>query len=159
MPRKTDFCSKWLLKFDNTGRVCSRWLTKGKTSNSFRCTACNTDDLSCANGGWRDVKKHFDRPKHIQCMKDVFGSIPLVTSSRPSSAVSSNENDCSTHTATSSTSINKTKIPFLSIQNDQRSLTHEDSKCSSLLFFFMEFCFITYIVCKKIKIYHNMIDN
>ncbi|CAF3473377.1 unnamed protein product, partial [Rotaria sp. Silwood2] len=28
MPRKTDFCSKWLLKFDNTGKVCSRWLAK-----------------------------------------------------------------------------------------------------------------------------------
>ncbi|CAF0912649.1 unnamed protein product [Adineta steineri] len=57
MPRPTDFCSKWLLKFDKTGKVCSRWLIKGKTSNSFRCTACNTDDLSCANGGWSDVKK------------------------------------------------------------------------------------------------------
>ncbi|CAF1602250.1 unnamed protein product [Rotaria sp. Silwood1] len=126
MPRKTDFCSKWLLKFDNTGRVCSRWLAKGKTSSSFRCIVCNTDDLSCANGGWRDVKKHFDRPKHIQCMKDVFGSIPLVASSHPSSSFSSNTNDGSVCTTTSSTSVNETRIPVVSIQNDQRSLTHED---------------------------------
>ena len=126
MPRKTDFCSKWLLKFDNTGKVCSRWLIKGKTSNSFRCTVCNTDDLSCANGGWCDVQKHFDRPKHIQCMKDVFSSIPLVASS----SFSSNTDDGSTCTTTSSTSVNETRIPFISIQNHQRSFTHEDSKYS-----------------------------
>ena len=130
MPRKTVFCSKWLLKFDNTGKVCSRWLTKGKTSNSFRCIVCNTDDLSCANGGWYDLKKHFDRPKHIQCMKDVFGSIPLVASSHPSSSSSSNTNDSSICTPTSSTSVNEARAPCVSIQNDQRLLSHEDSKFS-----------------------------
>ncbi len=130
MPRNTDFCSKWLLKFDNTGRVCSRWLTKGKTSNSFRCIVCNSDDLSCANGGWTDVKKHFDRPKHIQCMKDVFDSIPLVASSHTSSSFSNTTNDGGACTTTSATSVNATRNPFLSIQNDQRSLSHEDSKFS-----------------------------
>ncbi|CAF4237449.1 unnamed protein product, partial [Rotaria magnacalcarata] len=123
MPRKIDFCSKWLLKFDNTDRVCSRWLTKGKTSNSFRCIVCNTDDLSCGNGGWYDLKKHFDLPKHIQCMKDVFGSIPLVVSPHPSASLSSNTNDDSVCTTASSTSVNQTRISFVNIYNDQRSLT------------------------------------
>ena len=78
MPKNTVFRSNWLLKLDNTGRVCSRWLTKGKTTSSFKCIVCKTDDLSCANGGWSDIKKHYERPKHIQCMKDVFGSVPLI---------------------------------------------------------------------------------
>ncbi|CAM4827363.1 unnamed protein product [Rotaria magnacalcarata] len=127
MPRKIDFCSKWLLKVDNTDRVCSRWLTKGKTSNSFRCIVCNTDDLSCGNGGWYDLKKHFDLPKHIQCMKDVFGSIPLVVSPHPSASLSSNTNDDSVCTTASSTSVNQTRISFVNIYNDQRSLTRVKS--------------------------------
>ncbi len=130
MPRKTDFSSKWLLNFDNTGKTCSRWLAKGKTSNSFRCIVCNADDLSCANGGWCDVTKHFNRPKHIQHMKDVFGSIPLVASSHSSSSFSNNTNGGSVCSTTSLTTANETRIPFVSIQNDQRSLIHEDSKYS-----------------------------
>ena len=46
-------------------------------------------------------------------MKDVFGSIPLVASSHPSSI-----------------SVNEARAPFVSIQNDQRLLSHEDSKFS-----------------------------
>jgi hypothetical protein len=81
------------MKLDNTNKVCSRWLTKGKTTNSFRCIVCNTSDLSCANGGWSDLKRHFDRPKHIQRMKDVFGSVLLVPSGQSSSCSSNNNND------------------------------------------------------------------
>ena len=95
MPKSTGFCSKWLLRSNNTNRPCSRWLTKGKIANSFRCIVCNKDDLSCANGGWIDIKRHFSRPKHIQCMKDVFGSVSLVASGNPSSAASLNSFDAS----------------------------------------------------------------
>ena len=56
MPRKTNFSSVWLYKFDNTDRVCSRWLSKGKTLNSFGCIVCNTADLRCVNEGWPDVE-------------------------------------------------------------------------------------------------------
>ena len=84
MPKNTGFCSKWLLRLDNTNRVCSRWLIKGKTVNSFLCIVYNTDGLSCANGGWSDIKKHCGRPKHIQYMKDLFGTISLVASGDPS---------------------------------------------------------------------------
>ncbi len=59
MLNKTNFCSKWLVKLVITGKLCSWWLIKGKTPNSFRCIVCNTDDLSCANGGWIDIKKAF----------------------------------------------------------------------------------------------------
>ena len=88
MPKNTAFRTSWLLKLDNTGRVCSRWLTKGKTTHSFKCIVCKTDNLSCANGGWTDIKKHSDRPKHIQRMKDVFSSVSLVASGHPSSSTS-----------------------------------------------------------------------
>jgi hypothetical protein len=63
-------------------------------------------------------------------MKDVFGSIPLVASSHPSSSSSSNTNDGSICTPTSSTSVNEARAPCVSIQNDQRLLSHEDSKFS-----------------------------
>ena len=129
MPKSTDFCSKWLIKLDNSKRVCSRWLTKGKTANSFRCIVCNTEDLSCANGGWSDIKKHFDRPKHIQRMKDAFGSIPLFVPGHSSSSTSSNNtNDDCVCLATTSTEINTIRYPFVTIQNDQRALTHDESK-------------------------------
>jgi hypothetical protein len=137
MPSKTNFSSKWLVKLDNTGKLCSRWLTKGKTSNSFRCIVCNTDDLSCANGGWIDIKKHFDRPKHIQSMRDVFNSISLIApASNSSSSTSTDPKDNNTHTTTSSTGINITKTPFVSIQNHQKALTHEESKSSQLSFLY-----------------------
>jgi len=133
MPKKTNFCSKWLLKSDNTSKLCSRWLTKGKTTNSFRCIVCNTDDLSCANGGWIAIKRHFDRPKHIQCMKDVFGSISLIASTgNSSSSTPKDSNGSNTHTTTLSTDINTTKTPFVSIQAHPRALTHEESNSSQL---------------------------
>jgi len=74
-----------------------------------------------------DVKKHFERPKHIQCIKDVFGSIPLIASTNPSSSLSKNTNNV-TCPATSSTNDNTTRTSFIVVQNDQRSLTHEESK-------------------------------
>ncbi len=88
---------------DNTNRLCSRWLKKGKSTNTFRCIICNLEDLSCANGGWTDVKKHSERPKHIQRMKDVFSSISLVVSDHPPSSLSNNINngDVSSTVATS----------------------------------------------------------
>ncbi|CAF3335357.1 unnamed protein product [Rotaria sp. Silwood1] len=94
--------------------------------NSFRCIVCNTDDLSCANGGWSDIKKYFARPKHIQRMKDVFGSVPLVASGHPSSSVSNNTNDCGVCSITTSTDVNTTPRPFITIQNDQRASTHDE---------------------------------
>ena len=64
---------------------------KGKTISSCQCIVCHTDDLSCANGGWADIKRHFDRPKHIQCMKDVFGCVSLIESIDQSSPLSNNK--------------------------------------------------------------------
>ena len=128
MPKNTTFRLKWLSKLDNTNKACSRWLAKGKTPSSFRCIVCNADDLSCANGGWTDVKKHFDRPKHIQCMKDAFGSIPLIASGHPSSSSSNHTSDSSASSTTASTGLNTARLPFVTIQNDQRALTHDESK-------------------------------
>ncbi|CAF1225658.1 unnamed protein product [Rotaria sordida] len=124
MPKKTEFCSKWLLRLDNANRVCSRWLSKGKKASTFRCNVCNADDLSCANGGWTDIKKHFTRPKHIQCMKDVFGSVSLVTSGHSSSSIPNQTNDG--NLCLISTDVNTTQRPFITIHNDQRALTHDE---------------------------------
>jgi hypothetical protein len=151
MPKNTAFCSKWLNKFDNTGRVCSRWLKKGKTTSSFQCIVCRTDDLSCANGGWADIKRHFERPKHIQCMKDVFGSVSLVASNDQSSHLSSNQDANSVCTPTLSTNGN-TRIGFVTIQSDKRALTHEESEYLGLLFpIFIAFPFYQ-LVSKRWKI-------
>ncbi|CAF4027869.1 unnamed protein product [Adineta steineri] len=103
MPTDAKFCSKWLQNPDNTDRVNSRWLRQDKTISSFQYIVCNSGDLSCANGGWANLKRHFNRPKHIQCMKHVFDSIPLTAS-------------------------NTTRIPFVIVEKEQRALTHDDSK-------------------------------
>ncbi|CAF1074423.1 unnamed protein product [Adineta steineri] len=126
MPTNTTFCSKWLQKPDNTGRVCSRWLKQGKTASSFQCIVCNSGDLSCANGGWADLKKHFNRPKHIQCMKDVFGSISLTASNNQSLLLSNNKDDNSTCVATGSIDGSATRKPFVIVEKEQRALTHDD---------------------------------
>jgi hypothetical protein len=158
MPKSTGFCSKWLLKLDNTNKVCSRWLTKGKTANSFRCIVCNTDDLSCANGGWTDIKKHSDRPKHIQRMKDVFDSVSLVASGRPSSSTSNNTNDGGVCSITASTDANTIRRPFVTIQNNQRALTHDESK-SPQSSFLRNLLLFYQIVYKNMKNYQNVIIN
>ncbi len=134
MSKNKAFCSKWLHKLDNTGRVCSRWLKQGKTKSPFQCIVCRTNDLSCANGGWADIKRHFDRPKHIQSMKDVFGSISLVASNDRSPPLSNNQNANPVCAATSSTNENTTRIPFVTVQNDKRALTNEESEYLGLLF-------------------------
>ena len=43
----------------------------------FLCTVCN-EEKSCKNGGWSDVYKHSQRPKHLQRLKDVIESGQLV---------------------------------------------------------------------------------
>lgn len=134
MPKNTTFCSKWLHKLDSTGRVCSRWLKQGKTNSSFQCIVCRANDLSCANGGWADIKRHFDRPKHIQHMKDVFGSISLVASNNQSLPLSNNQNADPVCEATSPTNENLARIPFVTVQNAKRALTHEESEYFGLLF-------------------------
>ena len=43
----------------------------------FLCVVCN-EEKSCKNGGWSDVFKHSQRPKHRQRLKDVIESGQLV---------------------------------------------------------------------------------
>jgi hypothetical protein len=83
MPKKdTHFCTKWYHKLDTTKKPCSRWLKQGKTTGTFFCAVCN-EEKSCKNGGWSDVYKHSQRPKHLQRLKDVIesGQLILTTSS------------------------------------------------------------------------------
>jgi hypothetical protein len=148
---KNSFVHKWLQKLDNTGKVCSRWLKKGKTISSFQCIVCRTDDLSCANGGWTDIKRHFDRPKRSQCMKNVFGSVSLIASNGQSPPLSNNKDANIVCTATLFTNGNTTRIPFVTIQSDKRALTHEESKYLTLLFTVFMAVSFHQLVCKKIK--------
>ncbi|CAF1583319.1 unnamed protein product, partial [Rotaria sordida] len=53
------------------------WLKQGKTASTFLCTVCN-EEKSCKNGGWSDVYKHSQRPKHLQYLKDVIESGQLI---------------------------------------------------------------------------------
>ncbi|CAF4651079.1 unnamed protein product [Rotaria sp. Silwood1] len=86
MPNKdTRFCTKWLYKLDGTKNPCSRWLKQGKTVSTFLCTVCN-EEKSCKNGGWSDVYKHSQRPKHLQCLKDVIESGQLIVTKSSSSS-------------------------------------------------------------------------
>jgi hypothetical protein len=92
MPNDTSFSSKWLQKTDSTGKPCSIWLRQGKEKSTFMCIVCNVE-LSCANGGWTNVKNHAERPKHMQHLKDVMESGQLIasTTSVPSTSTSSTE--------------------------------------------------------------------
>jgi hypothetical protein len=81
MPKKdTHFCTKWYHKLDGTKKPCSRWLKQGKTVGTFLCIVCN-EEKSCKNGGWSDVYKHSQRPKHLQRLKDVIESGQLISTS------------------------------------------------------------------------------
>jgi hypothetical protein len=81
MPKRdTHFCSKWYQKLDGTNGVCSRWLQQGKSVSTFLCIVCN-EEKSCKNGGWSDVYKHSQRPKHVQRLKDVTESGKLIATS------------------------------------------------------------------------------
>lgn len=78
MPKKdTHFCMRWLQKLDDTNNPCSRWLKQGKTTSTFLCIVCN-EEKSCKNGGWSDVYKHSQRPKHAQRLKEVIESGQLI---------------------------------------------------------------------------------
>ena len=55
MPRDTVFSLKWLENIDSTDTPCSRWLRQGKSKTTFMRTVCNIE-LSCANGGWSNVR-------------------------------------------------------------------------------------------------------
>ena len=147
MPTNATFCSKWLQNPDNTSRVDSRWLKQGKTISSFQCIVCNSGDLSCANGGWANLKRHFNRPKHIQCMKDVFDSISLTASNNQSLLLSKNKNDNSTCIGKGSIDRNTTRIPFVIVEKEQRALTHDDSKYLQLLFTIFIAFFHTIVQC------------
>ncbi|CAF2403246.1 unnamed protein product [Rotaria sp. Silwood2] len=90
MPKKdTRFCTKWFHKLDETKNPCSRWLKQGKTASTFLCTVCN-EEKSCKNGGWSDVYKHSQRPKHLQCLKDVIESGQLIVTKSSSSSLQVN---------------------------------------------------------------------
>ncbi|CAF0990743.1 unnamed protein product [Adineta steineri] len=50
MLRPTDFCSKWLLKFDHTGKVCSRWFITDEGTTKLTAAMQNKrfDDIGTA---------------------------------------------------------------------------------------------------------------
>ncbi|CAF1545631.1 unnamed protein product [Rotaria magnacalcarata] len=125
MPKYTSFSSKWLHKVDSTGKPCSVWLRQGKEKSTFICTVCNIE-LSCANGGWTNVKNHFERPKHLQCLKDVLESGQLVASTVTLS--STRNNTASNQSYTSSFSSLITNNPSFMVLNNStdRALTHEE---------------------------------
>jgi hypothetical protein len=90
MPKKdTHFCTKWYHKLDGTKKPCSRWLKQGKTAGTFLCIVCN-EEKSCKNGGWSDVYKHSQRPKHLQRLKDVIESGQLISTTSSHLQVTTN---------------------------------------------------------------------
>ncbi|CAF1285765.1 unnamed protein product [Rotaria magnacalcarata] len=121
MPIDTHFSQKRLEKHDPTGKPCLRWLKAGKNDCTFICIVCNINELSCRNAGWGDIKKHFERPKHQQCMKDVFESAQLIISSTTSTAASSIDISSNAEVATTMpTSFLRTN------SKAERVLTHEE---------------------------------
>lgn len=85
MPKQnTQFSSRWYQKLDGTKNPCVRWLKPGKSPSTFLCIVCN-EEKSCKNGGWSDVNKHSQRPKHLQRLKDVIESGQLIITSQVNS--------------------------------------------------------------------------
>jgi len=125
MPKDTCFSPKWLEKTDSTGKSCSIWLREGKAKSTFLCTVCNIE-LSCANGGWINVKNHSERPKHLQCLKDVLESGQLIASRSSTTLPFANTN--STEKTTFSTSAATTNKPAFVVlnNNSDRALTHDE---------------------------------
>ena len=82
MPKQnTRFSTRWYEKLDSTNNSCARWLKQGQSSSSFFCLVCN-EEKSCKNGGWSDVYKHSQRPKHLQRLKDMIESGQFLVTSQ-----------------------------------------------------------------------------
>ncbi|CAF3008436.1 unnamed protein product [Rotaria sp. Silwood2] len=124
MPRDTTFSIKWLQKTDSTGKPCSIWLRQGKEKSTFICTVCNIE-LSCANGGWTNVKNHSERPKHLQCLKEVLESGQLIASTTKLPFINDNNTENQSSNASSSTTTNNSTFIVLN-SNTDRALTHDE---------------------------------
>lgn len=79
--RNTRFLTRWYEKLDSTKNVCARWLKQGKSSSTFFCMVCN-EEKSCKNGGWSDVYKHSQRPKHLHRLNNVIESGQMLITSQ-----------------------------------------------------------------------------
>jgi hypothetical protein len=65
MPKNlTKFSTSWLSRVDANNDPVNVWLKKGSISTTFKCSLCQTNDLTCGNQGWKAVEQHMNNSKH-----------------------------------------------------------------------------------------------
>src|SRR5579872_5396605 len=65
MPKNlTKFNTSWLSRVDANNDPLNIWLKKGSIPTAFKCSLCQTNDLTCGNQGWKAVEQHMNNSKH-----------------------------------------------------------------------------------------------
>ncbi|CAF1138765.1 unnamed protein product [Rotaria magnacalcarata] len=129
MPKEMTFSPKWLLNTDSTGKSYGIWLRQGKKKTTFICTACNVE-LSCANGGWNNIKNHAEMSKHVQSVNDTL-ELELFSSSNTPKLPSINirttgsSNISTSSLATTGATTNRSSLIQIK-NNSDRTWTHTE---------------------------------
>ncbi|CAF3042122.1 unnamed protein product [Rotaria sp. Silwood2] len=92
MPRNlTKFNTDWLHRVDSNNDSVNTWLKKGSTSTAFKCSLCQTGDLSCGNQGWKAIEQHMNINKHKEILRQwkQNAKFRVTNQTRPDSADSS----------------------------------------------------------------------
>lgn len=116
MPKNlTQFNTSWLSRVDANNDPVKIWLKMGSTSTTFKCSLCQTSDLSCGNQGWKAVEQHMNIHKHKQILSQWKNNMKFTVSTQSSSS--------STNPSTSTS----TSIPILERSNNKdKTLSLED---------------------------------
>ncbi|CAF4586322.1 unnamed protein product [Rotaria sp. Silwood1] len=78
MPRDTTFNPCWLNRTDDDSIELSKWLTNGKTTKTFKCLLCKTNDLDCSNRGWSAIEQHMKTKNHVENIKSLKNNSTFV---------------------------------------------------------------------------------
>ncbi|CAF4107403.1 unnamed protein product [Rotaria sordida] len=65
----TKFNTDWLHRVDSNNDSVNIWLKKGSTPTTFKCSLCQTGDLSCGNQGWKAIEQHMNINKHKEILR------------------------------------------------------------------------------------------
>ncbi|CAF1514152.1 unnamed protein product [Rotaria sordida] len=116
MPRNlTQFNTDWLHRVDSNNDSVNIWLKKGSTPTTFKCSLCQTGDLSCGNQGWKAIEQHMNINKH----KEILRQWKQHAKFRVANQTRSDSADSSTSTSTD--------IPILDTNtNKNKPLTLND---------------------------------
>ena len=87
MPKNlTKFNTSWLSRVDANNDPVDVWLKKGSISTTFKCSLCQTNDLTCGNQGWKAVEQHMNNSKHQHLLNQWKTNTKFTVSNQSTSS-------------------------------------------------------------------------